>query len=1015
MHIGPWETRRWQPRPTAMTSVLEIRLLGPFKVSVGGRPAEVTGPKRHALLALLALRGGRVVPVEVLVEALWGARVPAAPRNAVQHHVSRLRAALGAESIVAAPDGYALAGATVDALRFEEQLARARSAGRAGDASQAAELVARALGLWRGRPLQGLPDSPWVGAEAARLEALRADALEEQFEAALALGEHTELVGRIRQVLREHPFRERLWSQLMLALYRSGRQAEALETFGQAWRVLAEQLGIEPGLGLQRLQAAILAHDPALASVPVVVAPRGRLPAPVTSFVGRQQALDEVAELVGRHRLVTLIGPPGVGKSRLAVEATRAIEHDFTGGVWFVELARAGRPADVARVVARTLDARGPTPSRDALARVVQRLRLVNVLLVLDGCEPVMEEAVRVAAGVLVECPGVRMLATSREVLHLEGEVRVVVAPLAVPAAGVDAGELAASDSVRLFLERAQASRPGLPLTEEHLSLAAEICRRLDGLPLAIELAAARVSVLGLREILSALESRRPLFVEARDRRAVPQRYLRTVVAWSHDLLHADERMLLHQLAVFRGGAPLPAVVATAARGQIDAARVTQLLGALVDKSILTASFPDGGPRYDLLDTVREYAVEQLAKAGSLRAAQLMHAEYFATVADAARTELRGPDWLACTRRLELEHDNLWAALAYARDAPDAAIAIRLGAGLGWYFPLAGRVSEGRSFLEAVLAAAFDDAPVGRQVELLAYLCYLATEELDLAASIDVGERALAVAATGPAPLESALARVTLSLALALFGDNERAAALAEEARAGYGRAGDHWGIAASSLVRAQGAVHAGEISTVAIMTSEILRHSEAIGYDAFAVPALLLEAWVAERRNEPGAAEHAYRRTLELAGRIGFADHVSFALGRLGSNALACGDTRQAEELCRRALAIAEAASTSGLAAYARVQLGRVLETVGDADTAETLYRGVVEWSQTPRPRQVRESLFVVLAGSPGAVALRGLASLAAAGGDDDAANDLQVRATAAAERDRASPNALRGAIVAS
>ena len=464
-----------------MTASLEIRLLGPFEVLVGGRPAEVTGPKRHALLALLALRGGRMVPVEVLVDALWGAEVPAAPRNAVQHHVSRLRAALGAESIVAAPDGYALAGATVDALRFEELLARARSAGRAGDAGQAAELVARALALWRGRPLQGLPDSPWVGAEAARLEGLRTDALEEQFEAALALGEHTEVVGRIRRVLEEHPFRERLWGQLMLALYRSGRQAEALEAFGQARRVLAEELGVEPGPGLQRLQAAILAHDPALASVPAAVAPRGRLPAPVTSLVGRQQALAEVVELVGGHRLVTLIGPPGVGKSRLALEAARAVEHDFAGGVWFVELARAGRPADVARVVARTLDARGPAPSRDPLARVVQRLGQANVLLVLDGCEPVIEEAARVAAGVLAACPGVRVLATSREVLHLEGEARLVVAPLAVPAAGADPRQLAASESVRLFLERARAARPSLPLTQDRIALAAEICRRRTG------------------------------------------------------------------------------------------------------------------------------------------------------------------------------------------------------------------------------------------------------------------------------------------------------------------------------------------------------------------------------------------------------------------------------------------------------------------------------------------------------------------------------------------------------
>ena len=996
-----------------MTTSLDIRLLGPFEAFVGGRPVEVTGPKRHALLALLALRCGRVVPVQALVDALWGAEVPPAARNAIQHHVSRLRAALGADSIVTAPDGYALASATVDALRFEELLDKARSAQRAGDACQAAELVGRGLGLWRGRPLQGLPDSPWLGAEAARLEALRVDALEEQFEAALALGEHTEVVSRIRRVLEEHPFRERLWGQLMLAQYRSGRQAEALESFRQAGHVLTQQLGVEPGPGVQRLQAAILAQDPALARVPAAVAPRGRLPTPVTSFVGREQALAEAAELVGRHRLVSLIGAPGVGKSRLALELARALEHNFAGGVWFVELARAGRAADVARVVARTLDAHGSTPSHDPLAQVVERLQQANVLLVLDGCEPVLEEAARVAAGVLAECPGVCVLATSREVLHLEGEVRVAVAALAVPAVGADAREAAACESVRLFVERARASRPGLPLTEDRLALMAEICRRLDGLPLAIELAAARVSVLGLREILSALESRRPLFVEARDRRAVPQRYLRTVVAWSHDQLQTDERALLHQVAVFRGGVSLSAVLATAARSQIDAARATQLLGALVDKSILTASFPDGGARYDLLDTVREYAVEQLAKAGSLSAAQLVHAEYFATVADAARAELRGPDWLACARRLDLEHDNLWAALAYARDAADPAIAVRLGAGLGWYFALAERVSEGRSFLETAHAAAAA-TPVSKHTELLAFLCYLATEELDLDAAIDAGERALVIAGTGPAPLESALARVALSLALALFGDDVRATALAEEARAAYRRAGDHWGAAASSLVRAQGAVHLGDVSTVATMAAEVLRHSEAVGYGAFEVPAMLLEAWVAERRNEAGTAEDAYWRALALARRIGFADHVSFALAQLGSNALAGGDRHRAEELCRRALAMGEAASTSWLAAHARVQLARVQETAGDPDTAETLYRRVVEWSQTPRPRQVRESLFVGLAGSPGAAALRGLARRAAAHGHDDTAEDLQARAAVIAERDRASPDALRGAAAA-
>jgi len=974
-----------------MTHPLEIRLLGPFEVFVGGCPAEVTGPKRHALLALLALRGGRMVPVEVLVDALWGAQVPAAPRNALQHHVSRLRAALGAESIAAAPDGYALAGATVDALRFEELLARARSAVRAGDAGQAAKLVARALALWRGRPLQGLPDSPWAGAEAARLEALRADALEEQFEAALALGEHTELVAWIRRTLEEHPFRERLWGQLMLALYRSGRQAEALETFRQARGVLAEQLGIEPGPGLQRLQAAILAHDPSLASVPVAAVPRGRLPAPVTSFVGRQQALARVVELVGRHRLVTLIGPPGVGKSRLALEAARAVEHDFADGVWFVELARAGRSADVARVVARTLDARGPTSSRDPLARVVQRLRQANVLLVLDACEPVVGEAARVAAGVLAQCPGVRVLATSREVLHLEGEARFVVAPLAVPAPGADARELAAWESVRLFTERARASRPGLPLTADNISLAAEVCRRLDGLPLAIELAAARVSILGLREILAALEGGTPILSDTRGRPATPQRYLRTVVAWSYDLLHADERTLLHQLAVFRGGAPLSAVVATAAQDQLDAASVTHLLGALVDKSILMASFPDGEPRYDLLDTVRDYAVEQLAKAGSLSAAQLVHAEYFATVADAARTELRGPIWLAWMKRLELEHDNLWAALTYARDAPDPLVAARLGVGLGWYFGTAGRVSEGRAFIEAALESA-DAAPLPLRVELLAYVCYLATEEDDLEAAVEAGKRGLALAAKSDAPWETAMLKLALAFACDRAGPLERAVALADEARRAFDELGDTWGAASSAVTGAVGALRRGDLATTSALVAEAVRlHAD---YEVGAVPAALLEALLAERRGDAEAAAAAYRRALELSERAGFTDHASFALSGLASVAFANANFDEAEAQYRRALAVADAASASWLVAHVKARLAQVGAAVGDAESAASLYRSVVAWSREPRRHDAREALFIALVGSPATAALVGLAELADARGDGAAADELRAQA---------------------
>ena len=957
-----------------MHELLEIRLLGPFEVFAGGTIADVGGSKRQALLAMLGLRQGRVVDVDALVDGVWGEELPAAPRNALHHHIARLRAALGEESILGSPDGYALKGAQVDAVRFEELLAETRSALREGDVPAAADAVVAALALWRGPALQGLTGTAWFSAEARRLETLHVDALEEQFEVRLALGEHRELTPALRSALADNPFRERLWGQLMLALYRSGRQADALETFQEARRVLADELGLEPGPELRRLQEAILAHDPAIAAVPVVRRRRGNLPAPATSFVGRSDELGQVAGLLHEHRLVTLTGPPGVGKSRLAVETARVLEHEFPDGVWLVDFARAGGAADAVRLLAHVVDVRASDP----LARVISRLRDACALVLLDACEHVLEEAARIASTLLAECPEVRILATSREALHVAGEVRIPVAPLG-PAA------------VELFLERARAARPGFDPDAEAVAQAAEVARRVDGLPLAIELAAARVNVLGLGELVSILERRAALLRDVPD--ADPSHTaLQELVEWSYDLLHGDEKTLLQQLAVHRGGASLPSLAAVAATRGLNEATVAYLIAALVDKSIVSASFADDAARYGMLDTVRTYVLERLAESGGLAPARGAHAEYFAALAEEARVALRGPEWLSWQRRLELENDNLWAALAYARDAPDPGIAIRLGT-LGWYFALAERVSDGRRFLELALSATRDDAPVELLIELLASLCFLATEELDLDRAREVGERALALAAPATAATQRGLAELTLALALAQSGD-ERADAMAQDACATLEAAGDDWGAAASGLIRANGAARVGDVGTVAAMAATILRHSNAIEYDAFRVPGLLLEAWVAERRGDGTASVDGYRHALELAARIGFGDHAAFALSALGSSALANGDLHEAEELQRQALATAEADQATWVAAYARVQLGRIAGASGDADGAERLYREVLEWSQMERARQSRESLFVALAGSPAAAALLGLAELAEGRGDTAAADELRGRA---------------------
>ena len=467
-------------------------------------------------------------------------------------------------------------------------------------------------------------------------------------------------------------------------------------------------------------------------------------------------------------------------------------------------------------------------------------------------------------------------MATSREALRVAGEVRAPVAPLG-------------STAVELFLERARAARPGFEPDAEAVALAAEIARRVDGLPLAIELAAARVNVLGLAELVSILERRAALL---RDSPASdPSRTaLQELVEWSYDLLHGDEKTLLQQLAVHRGGASLASLAAVAATHGLNEATVAYLVAALVDKSVVSTSFTGGAARYDMLDTVREYVLERLAESGGLAAARGAHAEYFAALAEEARLELRGPGMAALgTPPRAGERQSLGCArVRPGRARPcDREFGSERSAGTSRWPSASPR--DGASSSSRCLPAA-TTSPVELRIELLAGLCFLATEELDLDAALAAGERALSLAATAAAPSQLGLAQLTLALALAQSGDEERADAMAQDAAATLEAVGDDWGIAASSLIRATGAAHAGDVSTVAAMAAAIRRHSDAIDYDAFRVPGLLLEAWVAERRQDGAAAVEAYRRALELARRVDFGDHAAFALAGLGANALAGG-----------------------------------------------------------------------------------------------------------------------------
>ena len=494
---------------------MKVRLLGPLEVlDGGGQPVVIPGGRQRTLLVLLALNAGRVIPADRLMEDLWPRASPRQPGNALQLVVSKVRRALGAESIETRPPGYVLVlpADNVDALCFERLVRDGRAALAEARTGSALDCFEEALGLWRGDPLGEFADVPTAVAAAARLEELRATIVEERFDALLAMGRDADLVADLDAAISAAPFRERLRGQLMLALYRSGRQADALRVFREARRVLAEELGLEPGTELRRLEAAILDQDEALER-PAAVRAAGRagtriatptnLRPALASFVGRQGDIAGIAELLDRHRLVTLVGAGGCGKTRLAAEFAGGRLAEFPDGVWFAPLDTLTSGDAVPEAVAEavglsTADTTGqPTV---AFADTQERLRTMlaerTALVVLDNCEHVIDAAARLAVDILASAPRLRLLATSREALRVPGEMVWRVPPLAI------------DDAVTLFTERADAAMSNMEPSDRDRAVVAKLCERVDGMPLAIELMAARTSAFTVGQLAERLDDR---------------------------------------------------------------------------------------------------------------------------------------------------------------------------------------------------------------------------------------------------------------------------------------------------------------------------------------------------------------------------------------------------------------------------------------------------------------------------------------------------------------------------
>ncbi|HYX58107.1 MAG TPA: BTAD domain-containing putative transcriptional regulator, partial [Streptosporangiaceae bacterium] len=608
---------------------MQIGILGSFEVRADdGALADVPGARLRALLIALALEPGRVVSKATLIDWIWGEQPPADTANALQRLVSRLRKALPEGLIEGQPGGYRLMVEpdAVDAVRFERLVARARDA----EGPRRVQLFREALALWRGASMAdvGLEDSEALDAAVTRLERLRLAALEDRFDAEIGLGQADELIAELTDLVAAHPMRERLTAALMRALAAAGRDTEALLVYERTRETLADQLGVDPSPEVSALHVALLRGELGRREETRKTNVRAEL----TSFVGREADVAAVRELIGEGRLTTLIGPGGSGKTRLATETARTLLGDLPDGVWLVELAAIGADGDVAQAALAALGLRdallGAAPSADPVDGLITAIRERETLLILDNCEHVIESAAAFADRVLGECRRLRILATSREPLGITGEALWPTEPLALP--GASPGEIESSPAIRLLRDRAGAVRKDLGGDARTLSAMVRICRALDGMPLAIELAAARLRTMTIEQLANRLDDRFRLLTSG-SRTALPRhRTLRAVVDWSWDLLAGAERLVLRRLSVFSGGASLEAaerVCAAPAAGPpaveppaVEPDEVLELLTSLAEKSLLVAegdSAPgDGALRYRMLGTIKEYAADRLTEAG---------------------------------------------------------------------------------------------------------------------------------------------------------------------------------------------------------------------------------------------------------------------------------------------------------------------------------------------------------------------------------------------------------------
>lgn len=1059
---------------------MRFGVLGPLVVWDGeGREVRVPEAKVRALLADLLANDGGPVSTDRLIHDLWGDAPPGKPAGALQAKVSQLRRVIGRDRVVRRPAGYRLrlddgAGDEVDAVRFRALVTEARPV---RDPRARAALLTEALELWRGPAYGDFADGLFVRGPAQRLAEQRLTVLEEHAEARLDAGDHALLAGELSGLVALHPLRERLRAAQMRALYAAGRQSEALASYEDLRTRLVGELGVDPSPELVALHRAVLRQEPRLSAgayaygAPAVdsagsaehVSPQGtaattpaagapstaapvpshsNLPVPLTPLVGRHQALADLSRLLMETRLVTLTGPGGVGKTRLAVAAataeragTRAGE--LADGVWLVEFSgvRAGTCADLAQVVAATLGIRddaprppqGPGTGAASLPhRLAAALRDRRTLLVLDNCEHVVDAAAELSELLLRTAPGLRVLATGQEPLGLAGETVFLVEPL--PPA----------DAVRMFMERAAAATPGFPrdpdaLEESERRAVAEICRRLDGIPLALELAATRIRALGARELADRLHDRFRVLTFGQRGAPARQQTLRAVIDWSWELLSAPERIVLRRLAAHSDGCDLAAAETVCAGDGVARDEVLDLVTRLVDRSLVVVVGGPIGPRYRLLESVAAYATERLHEMEDLTAVRDRHLGHYRALAEHAEPQLRGAGqrpWLA---RLDVEAGNLRTALDEAvrrAGAGEPDEAVRLATALAWWWLLRGRLTEARRSLGAVLAATSARSAPAELVLLHAAFALLTGDHTAAASTAD----SRGLTATGdavPDPVRRARALWLCAYGLFSAGDATKGGEVNTHALTLFAAAQDQWGTAAALGLRATLALVCGDLTGLGrdgLRSALIFRE---LGDQWGELQTVSPLAALAEIKGAYEEAERRQHEGLRMARELGLEAEVSARLSGLGRLALLARDWDRARHLHEQARTIAveqgykygEIHSEMGLALGARrsddlkgaeAYLLRIRDGYADVSSragdhlllAELGFVAELRGDACGAAARHLEGLEIALAldGRALALSLEGLAGAAALPGHGPAATRATVLlGAAAAARDRA------------